>query len=73
MPKWAHCPEQVMGRKMINPDGIWGPKTRRAVDEFQQMYGLPLGGDVAEQVKTVSAVLHAVAAEARTPDAHTAA
>ena len=38
-----------------------GAQTRRAVDEFQQMFGLPLGGDVAEQVKTVSMVLHAVA------------
>lgn len=62
-----------MGRKMINPDGIWGPKTRRAVDEFQQMFGLPLGGDVAEQVKTVSMVLHAVAAEDCNPNADGAA
>ena len=54
---------QVMGRQIINPDGKWGPKTREAVSQFQELYGMPLGGDLAEQMKTVSMVLRAVAAE----------
>ena len=53
---------QVMGHKVVNPDGVWGPKTRRAVDEFQSLYGFPLGGDVAEQLKIISMVLRAAAA-----------
>ncbi len=30
----------------INPDGIFGEKTREAVTEFQREYGLPLTGEV---------------------------
>ena len=45
---------------------VWGPRTREAVDTFQKTYGLPLEGDVAEQLNTVSSVLRAAAAaEAR--------
>lgn len=58
---------QVMGEiggVTIKPDGVWGPKTRRAIEEFQTLYGMPLGGDLAEQLKTVSMVLRAAATEA---------
>ena len=56
----------VMGNGRVKPDGVWGPRTREAVDTFQKTYGLPLEGDVAEQLNTVSSVLRAAAAaEAR--------
>lgn len=31
---------------LINPDGIYGPETRRAVEAFQRLYGLPVTGRV---------------------------
>ena len=53
----------VMGKTIVTPDGAWGPRTRRAVDQFQRTYGLPLEGDLAAQLNTVSMVLRAAAAE----------
>ena len=62
------CHLQVLamyGGTPVKPDGVWGPKTRRAIDEFQTQFGLPLGGDLAEQLRTVSTVIkQAAAAEA---------
>ena len=55
----------VIGTQTVKPDGVWGPRTREAVDVFQKRFGLPLEGDVAEQLNTVSQVLKlAAAAEA---------
>ena len=55
----------VMGNEAVRPDGVWGPRTRDAIEQFQQRFGLPLGGDVAEQLKTVRMVLMAAAADSR--------
>ncbi len=30
---------------LLTPDGIYGPETRRAVEEFQNLYGLPVTGE----------------------------
>lgn len=30
---------------MLTPDGIYGPETRQAVEEFQNLYGLPVTGE----------------------------
>lgn len=30
---------------LLTPDGIYGPETRRAVEEFQDLYGLPVTGE----------------------------
>ena len=55
----------MYGGTLVKPDGVWGPKTRKAIDEFQTQFGLPLGGDLAEQLRTVSTVIkQAAAAEA---------
>ena len=56
---------QVLGRQFVKPDGVYGPKTRAAIETFQQMYGLPLDGDVGEQLATVRMTLRAVAEDAR--------
>ena len=56
---------QVLGRQFVKPDGVYGPKTRAAIEQFQADFGLPLGGDVAEQLKVVNMTLRAAAAEAK--------
>lgn len=48
---------QVMGRKMVLVDGIYGPNTKAAISEFRQTYGLPAEGDVGEQLQVVTSVL----------------
>ena len=30
---------------LVNPDGIYGPKTKEAVIEFQKAFGLPVTGE----------------------------
>ena len=30
---------------LLTPDGIYGPETRRAIEEFQKLYGLPVTGE----------------------------
>ena len=52
---------EVMGRELVKPDGVYGPRTRQAVLDFQSRFGMPLGGDVAEQLRTVRSVLHRAA------------
>ena len=52
---------EVMGRELVKPDGVYGPRTRQAVLDFQSRFGMPLGGDVAEQLGTVRSVLHRAA------------
>ena len=60
-----------MGREVIKADGVFGPRTQQAAREFQLKFGMPLGGDVAEQLATVASVLRKAAgkgaAEAGTP------
>ena len=46
-----------MGKQVITPDGVFGPRTRAAIEEFQRVFGMPLGGDLAEQLNTVSQAL----------------
>ena len=48
---------QVLGRQFVKPDGVYGPKTRAAIEQFQADFGLPLGFDVAEQLKIVNMTL----------------
>ena len=55
----------VMGKHMVKPDGVYGPYTRRAIEDFQRTYGMPLHGDVAEQLNTVAAVMRNAPAEER--------
>ena len=50
-----------MGKPVVSPDGVWGPRTRKAVDDFQRAYGLPLEGDVAAQLAIVTKVLKGAA------------
>jgi peptidoglycan hydrolase-like protein with peptidoglycan-binding domain len=52
---------QVLGRQFVRPDGVYGPKTRAAIEHFQNEFGMPLGGDVAEQLKIVSMTLREAA------------
>ena len=52
---------EVMGRELVSSDGVYGPRTRQAVLDFQSRFGMPLGGDVAEQLRTVRSVLHRAA------------
>ena len=52
---------EVMGRELVSSDGVYGPRTRQAVLDFQSRFGMPLGGDVAEQLHTVRSVLHRAA------------
>ena len=51
---------QLMGRDDLVADGKYGPKTRRAIEEFQVVFGMPSGGDISEQLKIVSGVLRSI-------------
>jgi len=59
---------ETMGRELVKPDGVFGPRTVQAVRDFQTRYGMPLGGDVAEQLRTVSSVLRKARAGAAAED-----
>lgn len=48
---------QLYGKEVVKPDGVYGPRTQRAAEDFQQLFGMPLNGDVNEQLQTVSRVL----------------
>ncbi|KAL1520675.1 hypothetical protein AB1Y20_022244 [Prymnesium parvum] len=48
---------QLYGREVVKPDGVYGKRTQKAVEDFQQLFGMPLNGDVFEQLQTVSRVL----------------
>jgi peptidoglycan hydrolase-like protein with peptidoglycan-binding domain len=50
---------QVMRREVVTVDGVYGPRTRTAIDDFQKLFGLPVDGDVAAQLKTVAQALRA--------------
>ena len=55
----------VMGKQVVTTDGVWGPRTRKAVEDFQRFYGLPLEGDVAAQLNTINTILKAAPNEAK--------
>ena len=48
---------EVMGREVCKPDGVYGVRTRKALQDFQELFGLPISGDLEEQLKVVSQVL----------------
>ena len=56
---------QVSGKQVIKPDGIYGPRTQAAIEHFQQTFGMAADGDVAAQLRTVHAVLLAEAKRRR--------
>ena len=51
------CLNHVMGKQVVRPDGVFGSYTRRAIEDFQRMYGMPVAGDLAEQLNTVATVM----------------
>ena len=55
----------VMGKQVVTTDGVWGPRTRGAIEDFQRAYGLPLEGDVAAQLNTINTILKAAPSEAK--------
>ena len=55
----------VMGKQVVTADGVWGPRTMEAIEQFQRRFGLPLGGDVQQHLSTVSMMLKAATAEAK--------
>jgi peptidoglycan hydrolase-like protein with peptidoglycan-binding domain len=48
---------QLYGKEVIKPDGVYGPRTRTAVESFQELFGMPLHGDVGEQLQVVQRML----------------
>ena len=50
---------QLFGREVVKPDGVYGPRTRQALQGFQELFGLPIGGHVGQQLSTVISVLRA--------------
>ena len=51
------CLNHVMGKQVVRPDGVFGSYTRRAIEDFQRRYGMPVAGDLAEQLNTVATVM----------------
>lgn len=50
---------QLFGREVVKPDGVYGRRTRQALRDFQELFGMPIGGHVGQQLSTVIAVLRA--------------
>jgi len=49
---------QVLPRDVgVVVDGVYGPRTRAAITLFQETYGLPVDGEVGQQLHTVMSVL----------------
>ena len=48
---------QLYGRQVVRPDGVYGPRTKKAVEDFQELFGMPLHGDIGEQLTIVGRVL----------------
>ena len=48
---------EVMGQQLVTPDGVYGPRTRQAVLEFESRFCMPLGTDLTEQLRTVRSLL----------------
>jgi len=62
----------VLGRDMVSVDGVYGPRTRKAIEEFQHTFGLPIGGDITEQLRVVLEVLRTEGPATPTRDVQTA-
>jgi len=59
---------QVLGKKHgVVADGVYGERTRVAVEAFQETFGLPIGGDVSEQLAIVLSVLRSEPARQAEP------
>ena len=52
---------QVSGREVVKPDGVYGPRTKAAIEHFQETFGLAAGGDVQAQLRAVHTALLAEA------------
>ena len=48
---------ELMGQQLVTPDGVYGPRTRQAVLEFESRFCMPLGTDLTEQLRTVRSLL----------------
>lgn len=48
---------QLYGKEVVKPDGVYGPRTQRAAQDFQHLFGMPLNGDACEQLQTVLRLL----------------
>ena len=44
---------QLMQREVVTPDGVYGPRTRTALTDFQSLFGLPAEGDVGDRKSVV--------------------
>jgi hypothetical protein len=44
---------EVMGRELVKPDGVYGPRTRQAVLDFQSRFGIDIIGCVLIQLSSV--------------------
>ncbi|KOO29103.1 hypothetical protein Ctob_010494 [Chrysochromulina tobinii] len=50
---------EALGQQLVTPDGVYGPRTRQAVLDFESRFGMPLGADLTEQLRTVRSLLSA--------------
>ena len=46
-----------MGRTVVKADGVYGPRTRKAIADIQAHFGMVVGGDIQEQLATIMRVL----------------
>lgn len=60
---------QLMQREVVTPDGVYGPRTRTALTDFQSLFGLPAEGDVGQQLTTVMGVMKEVVLTRRSTEA----
>ena len=49
---------------MWSSDGVYGPRTQKAIDDFRRTFALPVDGDISSQL---SVVLQALKKEAAKP------
>ena len=55
---------QLMGYDVVTADGVYGPRTQKAIDDFRRTFALPVDGDISSQL---SVVLQALKKEAAKP------
>jgi Putative peptidoglycan binding domain. len=39
----------------VTPDGLWGPQTRQAIEQFERDRGLPVAGELTEKMRSLLA------------------